>query len=107
MYIYLAFYISTEKGYTRSRKSIEDVIHEYFGGSVSLFSTESVRRVSEDSDSDAEVLIYSLRKPVLKETVAMQKFFSDLEKVFSILNEYSPHFTQESEYYVEERSFES
>lgn len=102
MHIYLAFYVDTGKDYSRGIKSIENVLSKYFGGRCSLFTSERIRRVDAASNvaGVSEVLVYSIRKPVIKDPAHMSDFFSSLEHIFSVLSSHSPHFTQEHHYSV-------
>lgn len=100
MHIYLAFYVDTGKDYNKSVKNIESALGKYFGGSCSLFTNEQIRRTSAANNVAivSDVFVYSIRKPVLKDPSHMSRFFESLEHIFTVLGDFSPHFTQEHHY---------
>lgn len=98
MYIHIAFYVDVGPDHDRQVDAISDFLKDTFGNLCVPSTRERVRRVRSDgSVSVSDVLVFPVRKPVMRDPDQMNKFFRSLETVFSVFDENSPHFTQPQE----------
>lgn len=90
--IFLACYIKNNIEYNKKKNSIENVISNYFNSTSSLLAAE------ENTDGTV-TLVFKIQRPLMQEQKHINDFFRKLETVFSVLSEYTPHFTQEFHYH--------
>lgn len=81
--IHIAFHPTDEVGFTSALQRMDDLMER-------LFSQEQRR---EYSSAEQKEIIYRVQKPIFMAKDELNKFFTNLNVIFNVASNYSPHFT--------------
>lgn len=90
--IFLACYLKNDLDFNIRKNNIENTMTHYFQDHVEFYTEERV-------NAKDVVLVFKIQKPIIQDHHSIVQFFQNLETVFSVLSENSPHFTQEQYYH--------
>lgn len=90
MNIYLACHIENSHDTQTKKSSIRRTVKEYLGEEASL--------LAEEEGKEKSTLVFSVERPFFTEASLNAHFFSRIEKLMTVLSDFSPHFTQGQHY---------
>jgi len=84
-HLYIAFHLRNSVNASADAARIGVVLNDIFG----KHQVETV-----DLDVQDKEIIYRVNKPILADNDGQREFFERLQRLFSVSEEYHPHFTQ-------------
>lgn len=87
--VHVEFHIDDDKVLNKVLYRMDTFIDDHF---------EDAKRVHLNTDSIPSTIIYRISKPVIKSYEENSLFFNNLNELFDLYADYTPHFTQFKEF---------
>lgn len=85
--LYVEFHVENTYSINKSLSYLDSTLTNLFGDECRLVNSSDISR-------DLKSVLYRIDKPVIKSNEEAVEFFANLREIFTVYEEFLPHFTQ-------------